>query len=90
VKTLRENFMQDALGKYMGFVTDMIKANGGKFVAGELSIADLDLFVSITYYTKGIADHVPKDCLDQFPEILAWIEAVKTEPRVAAYYASKA
>jgi glutathione S-transferase len=43
----------------------------------------------ISYFTKGVADYVPKDCLDSFGGIVAWMERVKTHPKVAAYKASK-
>lgn len=89
VKVLRENFMGEPMGRYMGFIKDMIDANGGTFLTGDfITIADLDMYVSVRYYSLGVADHVPKDCLDAYPEVKAWIARVEAEPRVAAYYAS--
>ena len=55
-----------------------------------MTIADLSAFQQIGYFGKGIADHVPKDCLDSFEGVKAWMERVKSHPKVAAYKASKA
>ena len=87
---LRENFLAEPLPRYMTYVKDMISANGGGFLTGDyLTIADLDMYIAVKYYSKGIADHVPADTLDAYPEVKEWLEKVETEPRVAAYYAKK-
>ena len=74
----------------MGYFTDFIKESGGNFMCGEdLTIADLAAYIQINYFRRGIADHVPKESLDKFPEILAYLARVEGHPGFAAYKASK-
>lgn len=59
----------------------------GPFLGGaKLSVADLKLFVVMGPLLKGSIDHVPVDTFKPFPKLLALCEAVKTHPRVAAWY----
>ena len=89
-KKLRENFLRDQLPRFMGYFADLITTNGNAFMCGDvLTIADLALLHAIKYYAKGIADFVPKDCLEPFPIITDWIARVEAHPPIAEYYASK-
>lgn len=31
----------------------------------------------LLYFTKGVADHVPKDCLDKYPQVMAYLARFK-------------
>ena len=87
LRALRETWIREKLPVYMGFFADHIEKNGGRFLAGDsLTIADLSAAPDILYFTKGIADYVPKDCLDKFPKIKAYLDAFYAEPRIKAYY----
>lgn len=91
IAKVRKGFIADGLPKFMGFLADSIKENGGKFLCGgDLTIADILAYQEIAYFRKGIADHVPKESLEPFPEILAYLARVEAHPKVAAYQASKA
>lgn len=91
IKRLRTGFVEKELPRFMGYFTSLIKENGGNYLTGgELTIADIAGYQAINYYRRGVADHVPKDCLDIYPDILAWMERVEAHPKVAAYKASKA
>ena len=92
VRKIRESFLADDLPRYMGYFADMIDENGGNaYLTGEnLTIADISAYQQIAYFTKGIADHVPKECLEPYPEVLAWMKRVEEHPGVAAYKAGKA
>jgi glutathione S-transferase len=91
IQKLRTGFVNSDLPRFMGYFTILIKENGGNFLTGEdLTIADIAAYQAINYYRRGVADHVPIDCLDSFPEILAWMARVEGHPKVAAYKASKA
>ena len=92
VKKLRETFLANELPRYMGYYTDLIKEAGGNaFLLGDdLTIADIAAYQGITYFSRGVADYVPVDCLGPFPEVLAFLKRVKEHPKVAAYKASKA
>lgn len=92
VEKLRTDFMSNEFPRYMGYFADLIKEAGGdKFLTGEdLTIADIAAYQGIHYFQRGIADHVPKDCMDNFPEVSAFLKRVAEHPKVAAYKASKA
>jgi len=89
---LRSRFIKEALPLYMGYFADLIKEAGGdKFLTGaDLTIADITAYQQIAYFRKGIADHVPKECLEPYPEVLGWMGRVEGHPKVAAYKAGKA
>lgn len=87
LKKMRETWIAIELPKYMGYVQGLIERSGGPFLCGSnLCIADLQAAHQIKYFTLGYADHVSKDCLNQFPVIESYITAVLEEPTVAAYY----
>ncbi len=62
----------------------------GPFLAGaELSVADLKLFVSVSFFIGGGADHIKSDVFAAFPKLMGLVEAVKAHPKVVAYYAAR-
>lgn len=90
IKRLRLGFVEKDLPRFMGYFASLIKENGGNFLTGEyVTIADLAAYTTIEYYRRGIADHVPKDCLDAYPDIMEWMSRVEGDARVASYTASK-
>mmetsp|Transcript_16050 Transcript_16050/g.34712 ORF Transcript_16050/g.34712 Transcript_16050/m.34712 type:complete len:243 (-) Transcript_16050:206-934(-) len=92
IEKMRSGFIADELPKYMGYFADLLKEAGGdKFLTGEdLTIADIAAYKQIEYFGRGIADYVPKNCLEAYPDVLAWMGRVAGHPKVAAYKASKA
>eukprot|EP00578_Thalassiosira_sp_NH16_P002936 CAMPEP_0181138002 /NCGR_PEP_ID=MMETSP1071-20121207/34009_1 /TAXON_ID=35127 /ORGANISM="Thalassiosira sp., Strain NH16" /LENGTH=240 /DNA_ID=CAMNT_0023224799 /DNA_START=77 /DNA_END=799 /DNA_ORIENTATION=- len=91
IKKVRSTFIKEELPRFMGYFADLIKENGGKFLTGDdLTIADIAAYQQITYFSRGIADYVPKDCLEPYPEVLAYLGRVVGHSKVAAYKASKA
>lgn len=91
ISKLRTGFIANELPKYTGFLADLIKESGGKFLCGEnLTIADILAYQEMNYFRRGIADYVPKESLDPFPDIVAFLGRVEAHPKVAAYKASKA
>lgn len=83
----REKFLQDVLPRYMKPVNDIVaKSAGGPFVLGDkMSIADLTILSFVGYLTSGMADHVPKDCLNSYSHILAIAKAVGDNEKIAAW-----
>ena len=64
-----------------------LEANGGSFLCGcKPTIADCHLYPQVQYFVRGTADHVPKDCLKDFPVVLAWMESFRAIPEVAKNY----
>ncbi|KAL3767753.1 hypothetical protein ACHAWO_003150 [Cyclotella atomus] len=87
--TVREAFVRKNLPRFMGYFEDLLKENGDFLTGADLTIADLSAFPVISYFGKGIADYIPKDCLDLFHGINAWMERVGSHPKVVTYRASK-
>ncbi|KAL7467534.1 hypothetical protein ACHAXS_007779 [Conticribra weissflogii] len=91
VKKVRGNFVETGLPRFMEYFTNYIKESGCKYLAGEdLTIADISAYQQISYFKKGVADYVPKECMDPFTEVNKWMERVISHPKIAAYKASKA
>ena len=90
VKKLREGFVANELPRYMGYFSELINESGNAFLCGEdLTIADIMAFQQISFFTKGIADHIPKECLEPYSVVTAWMERFNSHPKVAAYRALK-
>jgi len=92
-KQLRETWLAagGGLERFVGYFEAHLDAAGGNaFLCGaQPTIADLDVWPRLSYFTKGIADHVPKDSLDKFPKIKAYLQRMAAHPKIAAFYASK-
>jgi len=55
-----------------------------------LTLADLKVFVLIRSLCSGNLDYVPADIVQRVaPDLVAHQKRISTEPRVAAYYASR-
>merc|ERR550525_425686 len=63
VKRLREAFIANDLPKFMGFFSKKLEATGAFFCGDKPTIADLSILAQLRYFTKGVADFVPADCL---------------------------
>lgn len=91
VKEMRETFLKEELPKYMGYFTKLLAENNaggeGGFICGpKLTIADCALYPQLNYFTKGVADHVPKDCLEPFPAVTAYLKRVQAIPAINDWY----
>mmetsp|Transcript_6192 Transcript_6192/g.10745 ORF Transcript_6192/g.10745 Transcript_6192/m.10745 type:complete len:223 (-) Transcript_6192:157-825(-) len=87
VKAVREKFIKDSLPVHMEHLTDALKEGGGKFVCGDtVTIADLQWYPQLRYFTKGVADHIPADCLNAYPEVVAYMERMLEVPQIKEWY----
>jgi len=88
MKQLRETFLADDLPRFMGFFTKAL--DGKDFLCGsEPTLADCWALPSLRYYTKGIADYIPKDCMEPYPAVTAYIARMMALPAVAKWYDGK-
>ena len=71
---------------------ELLKRGGGEYFAdNQLTMADLKSCVVMSSLTSGHLDHIPADIVERVaPDMVAHIERVKADSRVAAYYASRA
>lgn len=89
VKALREKFIAEDLPRYAKYIENAVAAGGGGFLCGDKpTIADLNLLPQLRYYTKGVADFVPKECLDPYPAITSYIERMMNVPQIKDWYAT--
>uniref|UniRef100_A0A7S2WA57 Glutathione transferase n=1 Tax=Eucampia antarctica TaxID=49252 RepID=A0A7S2WA57_9STRA len=90
MKSMREKFLKEELPNYMGYFTDLIEKSNNKYLCGDdLTIADLSALHSVLYFKRGVADYVPKESLDPYPVVTAWIDRVMAYPKIAEYYENK-
>jgi len=60
----------------------------GPFLAGEaINVADLKLFIAMSWLMNGILDHIPTDVFSGHPALIAHHAAVKSHPKVTDWYA---
>ena len=84
-KLAREALAAGFLPEWAGHIEKQIV---GPFLGGAaVSVADLKLFVSTATILKGAIDFIPATTFAPFPKLLALVEAVKTHPKVVAWYA---
>ena len=88
VKKLREKFVAENLPKFMTHLTNELEATGAFLCGPNPTIADCQMIPQVDYFTRGVADHVPKDCIDKYPAVLAWIARFKALPELKAFYAA--
>jgi prostaglandin-H2 D-isomerase / glutathione transferase len=84
-KLAREEFARGYMQEWAGHIQAQL---GDPFIGGaKLQVADLKVFVAMTPFMRGAIDHIPTDVFAAFPKLLRHYEAVKTHPKVVAWYA---
>jgi glutathione S-transferase len=75
-------------GPIKTWAANMEKQIVGPFASGgQLSVADLKLFIVMGWLKKGVLDHVPADVLAPFERLERLYASVKDHPRVVEWYA---
>ena len=86
---MRTEWVETKLGEWMGKLVAMLGPDP-KFICGDnISMADCCLLPSLAKFQAGFIDHVPPTCLDKFPIITAYLDRVRAQPAIKAYYDSK-
>uniref|UniRef100_A0A7S4Q9D7 Glutathione transferase n=1 Tax=Alexandrium monilatum TaxID=311494 RepID=A0A7S4Q9D7_9DINO len=86
VQRLREAFVAEELPKFMGFYAKKLEATGAFFCGDKPTIADLYVLPQLRYYTKGVADYVPADCLAPYTTVTAWMDRMYAIPEIKKWY----
>lgn len=88
-KAVREELAEGYLKTWGERMEQQIGA--GPYLGGDdLCVADLKLFVLMSWFAKGGVEHVPNDILSRHPKLGAHFTAVGAQEKVAEYYASRA
>ena len=89
LKQAREELVKGRLATYITGIDELLTRGGGQFFAdGQMTIADLKVFIETRTLAKGILDHVPTDIVESLaPALAEHRDRITNDPRVAAYYA---
>ena len=88
VKAVREQFVAEALPKYMEFLGKRL-GDDRRFLCGDApTIADCWLIPILNRFTCGAVDHVPVECLEPFPTVVAYVARFMELDEVKAWYAT--
>jgi glutathione S-transferase len=92
LREAREKLADGWLSTYVRGLDELLARGGGEYFAGDaLTVADLKAFVELRWLRSGHLDHIPTDLVDRLaPALAAHQERVAADPRVVAYYASRA
>jgi glutathione S-transferase len=89
LKQARENLVKGRLATYIKGLDGLLARGGGQYFAdGQMTVADLKVFVETRNLAKGTLDHVPTDIVEELaPALAEHRERIANDPRVVAYYA---
>jgi len=95
LKKLRQEFQQTTIKKVFTLVEQRIQENGGLYITPfeeSPTLADLELFNTSNMLKSGFMDHLDDSVMmneNEFPGIVATVNAIKENARVKSYYDSK-
>jgi glutathione S-transferase len=84
-----ESFVKATMPRYLGYIQTMLERNEYTWIATsrDPSIADCMAVTILRSFTLGdVVPQVPKDCLDGFPVIVAYVKRFCSLPQVADRY----
>lgn len=91
LRLAREELVDGWLSVYLRGLDELLARGGGEYFAGnDLTVADLKVFVQTRSLRAGTLDYVPTDLVDRLaPGLVEHQERIESDPRVAAYYATR-
>ena len=92
LRLAREKLVEGWLSVYLRGLDELLARGGGQYFAGNgLTMADLKAFVQTRSLRSGTLDYVPTDLVQRLaPGLVGHQERIEGDPRVAAYYATRA
>lgn len=85
-KKLRQTFVAGDLKKFLGYYTNLLNETGAFFCGDKPTLADCYILPQLRAFQKGHIDHVPTDCLEDFPVVKQWIARMMAVPQVKEWY----
>lgn len=69
-------------------IGEMLDLRGGEYFAGgQLTVADLKVFLWVRYLRSGLLDYVPTDIVDNVaPNLVAHFERTNSHPAIVSWY----
>lgn len=91
LRQARERLVDGWLSVYLRGLDELLTRGGGEYFADNgLTVADLKAFVVTRWLRSGSLDHVPTELVQELaPGLVEHQERIESDPRVAAYYASR-
>jgi len=91
LRLAREKLVDGWLSVYLRGLDELLARGGGQYFANNtLTVADLKAFVQTRSLRAGVLDYVPTDIVQRLaPGLVKHQERVESDPRVAAYYATR-
>lgn len=85
----REELANGPIPLFVKRIGEMLEARGGEhFADGQLTVADLKVFLWVRYLRSGMLDYVPTDIVDNLaPNLVDHFERVNAHPAIRAWYA---
>ena len=92
LRLAREKLADGWLSVYLRGLGELLARGGGEYFADNgLTVADLKAFVQTRWLRSGTLDYVPTDLVQRLaPGLVEHQERIEADPRVVAYYASRA
>jgi len=83
----RAELAATTLPKYLVALEKVFTENGstGFYVGGQMTIADLAMWRMLGWISGGILDGIPKDILDNYPQVKANMVATGGHPEISAW-----
>ena len=91
LQNAREKLVDGWLSVFLRGLDKLLARGGGEYFAdNSLTVADLKAFVQTRGLRSGNLDHVPTDLVQRLaPGLVEHQERIASDPRVAAYYATR-
>lgn len=82
---LRNKYMTEDFGKYQQHLSDALAS--GPYLCGDaMTLADIFWLVRVRYLQSGVADGIPKNCIDAFPAVKEWYARMMADEGIAGWY----
>lgn len=92
LRVAREKLVDGWLSVFLRGLNELLTRGGGTYFADDkLTVADLRVFVQMRWLCSGNLDHIPTDIVHRLaPGLVEHFKRIEREPRVVAYYATRA
>jgi|TARA_B110000977_G_scaffold137450_1_gene174580 glutathione S-transferase len=88
IPIMRKVLAEKDIPFYMAHFEKLLE--GKEFLTGSKpTVADAQFCVTTRYLSGGVLDGVPKDCLDAFPNVLAFKHRMENLPELKEYFDRK-
>jgi prostaglandin-H2 D-isomerase / glutathione transferase len=88
IKIMREKIVSEQLPKFMGYFSAMLRKNGNQWLASTEgpTLADCMAIPLLRSFSLGFMDHVPANCLDDYPDIVRYVKRFCSLPQIVGRY----